>query len=66
MNILIKFILLETWGPQTFQKSRSYLKILGTTRETSSLLRTRKKYRPELVIKATGTWDFCTNVTDNG
>jgi len=65
MNILMKFILLETRGPQTFQKSRSYLKILGTTRVTSSLLRTHKKYMPKLVTKASSTWDFCTAVTDN-
>jgi len=66
MNILMKFILLETRGPQTFQKSKSYLKILGTTRVTSSLSRTNKKYMPKLVTKATGTWNFCTTVTDNG
>jgi len=65
MNILMKFILLETRGPQTFQKSTSHLKILGTTRVTSSLLRTDKKYTPKLVTKATGTWDFCTTVMDN-
>jgi len=66
MNNLMKFILLETRGPQTFQKSRSYLKILDITKVTSSLLRTHKKYVPKLVTKATGTWDFCTAVTDNG